>query len=63
MTHHPVPVDVWFVAGRSLEEIGDYVGHSSAYVTDQCQHLLDGARTDAAAALDALLANSSMVGG
>lgn len=33
----------------------DNVGHSSAYMTDQYRHLLDGARTDAAAALDALL--------
>jgi hypothetical protein len=50
-------------AGRSLEEIGDYVGYSSAYMTDQYRHPLDGARADAAAALDALLASSSMVGG
>lgn len=42
-------------AGRSLEEIGDYVGHSSAYMTDRYRHLLDGARVEAAAALDALL--------
>jgi len=36
-------------AGRSLEEIGDYVGHGPAYMTDQYRHLLDGARTEAAA--------------
>jgi integrase len=48
-------VSLMHAAGRSLEEIGDYVGHSSAYMTDQYRHLLDGARTDAAAALDALL--------
>jgi len=42
-------------AGRSLEEIGDYVGHGPAYMTDQYRHLLDGARTEAAAAFDALL--------
>jgi integrase len=50
-------VSLMHAAGRSLEEIGDYVGHSSAWMTDQYRHLLDGARTDAAAALDALLAS------
>jgi integrase len=29
-------------AGVSLEQIGDYVGHSSAYMTDRYRHLLDG---------------------
>lgn len=51
-------VSLMHAAGRSLEEIGDYVGHSSAYMTDQYRHLLEGARTDAAAALDALLAGA-----
>ena len=49
-------VSLMHAAGRSLEEIGDYVGHTSAYMTDRYRHLLDGARTEAAAALDALLA-------
>ncbi len=49
-------VSLMVAAGQSLEEIGDYVGHSSAYMTDRYRHLLDGAREDAAAALDALLA-------
>jgi integrase len=48
-------VSLMVAAGRSLEEIGDYVGHSSAYMTDRYRHLLDGARQEAAAALDALL--------
>lgn len=48
-------VSLMHAAGRSLEEIGDYVGHSSAYMTDRYRHLLDGARTEAAAALDELL--------
>jgi integrase len=48
-------VSFMHAAGRSLEEIGDYVGHSSAYMTDRYRHLLDGARSEAAAALDALL--------
>lgn len=51
-------VSLMHAAGRSLEEIGDYVGHSSAYMTDRYRHLLDGARSEAAAALDALLAAS-----
>jgi hypothetical protein len=29
-------------AGLSLEQIGDYVGHSSTYMTDRYRHLLDG---------------------
>jgi hypothetical protein len=41
-----------------LEEVGDYVGHSSAYMTDRYRLLLDGTRTEAAAALDALLAGA-----
>lgn len=48
-------VSLMVAAGRSLEEVGDYVGHSSAYMTDRYRHLLDSARGDAAAALDALL--------
>ena len=47
-------------AGRSLEEVGDYVGHSSAYMTDRYRHLLDGARAEAAAALDALFMRASV---
>jgi integrase len=35
-------------AGFSLERIGDYVGHSSAYITDAYRHLLDGHEAEAA---------------
>lgn len=49
-------VSLMHAAGRSLEEIGDYVGHSSAYMTDRYRHLLEGARQEAADALDAFLA-------
>ena len=42
-------------AGCSLEEIGDYVGHSSAYMTDRYRHLIDGQREIAAAKLDKFL--------
>jgi hypothetical protein len=37
-------VSLMHAAGRSLEEIGDYVGHTSTYMTGQYRHLLDGAR-------------------
>jgi hypothetical protein len=40
-------------AGRSLEEIGDHVGHSSAYMTDKYRHLVEGQREEAAEALAA----------
>lgn len=52
-------VSLMVAAGRSLEEVGDYVGHSSAYMTDRYRHLLDGARVEAAAALDSLLAREA----
>jgi integrase len=51
-------VSLMVAAGRSLAEIGDYVGHSSQWMTDAYRHLLDGARADAADALDALLTNA-----
>ena len=35
-------------AGFSLERIGDYVGHSSAYMTDAYRHLLDGHEAETA---------------
>ena len=44
-----------FAAGCSLEEIGDYVGHSSSYMTDRYRHLLEGQRERAAERLDAFL--------
>ncbi len=51
-------VSLMHAAGRSLEEIGDYVGHSSAYMTDRYRHLFDGQRDEAADALDRLLAGT-----
>jgi hypothetical protein len=39
-------------AGPSLERIGDYVGHASAYMTDRYRHLLEGHEQQAAQALD-----------
>jgi len=43
-------------AGFSLERIGDYVGHSSAYMTDRYRHLLEGHEQEASDVLDAYLA-------
>lgn len=42
-------------AGFTLERIGDYVGHSSAYMTDCYRHLLDGHEAEAATKLDQYL--------
>lgn len=45
-------------AGNSLEEIGDFVGHSGVYMTDRYRHLLEGQRKRASARLDAFLAGA-----
>ena len=45
-------------AGNSLEEVGDYVGHSSTYMVDRYRHLLDGQREKAAERMDAYLAGA-----
>ena len=42
-------------AGCSLEEIGDYVGHSSSYMTDAYRHLLPDQRERAAERLSSFL--------
>ena len=49
-------VSLMFAAGFSLEEIGDYVGHSSAYMTDRYRHLLEGHEAEAARRFDEYLA-------
>jgi hypothetical protein len=49
-------------AGLSLERIGDYVGHSSTYMTDRYRHLLEGHETDAARLLDDYLARAETAG-
>ena len=49
-------VSLWSDAGLSLERIGDYVGHSSAYMTDRYRHLLPGHEDEARAKLDAYFA-------
>jgi integrase len=46
-------------AGMSLERIGDYVGHSSAYMTERYRHLLEGHAAEAAQMFDAYLTRQS----
>jgi integrase len=48
-------VSLMAAAGTPLLEIGDFVGHSSAYMVDRYRHLLDGQREQAAERLDAYL--------
>jgi integrase len=43
-------------AGFSLERIGDYVGHSSAYMTDAYRHLLEGHEAEASEQFEEYLA-------
>jgi integrase len=45
-----------------LERIGDYVGHTSTYMTDRYRHLIEGQREQDAAALDALLTTGAQTG-
>ena len=52
-------VSTMHAAGRSLEEIGDFVGHTSSYMTDRYRHLLEGQRQEAADAFDAFHARST----
>jgi len=46
-------------AGLSLERVGDYVGHSSAWMTDKYRHLLEGHEAEAARMLDEYLARAN----
>jgi integrase len=48
-------VSLMHTAGVPLERIGDYVGHSSNYMTDRYRHLIEGQRDDDTARLDQLL--------
>jgi integrase len=54
-------VSLMHAAGCSLEEIGDYVGHSSAYMTDRYRHLLPGQHRVAARLLDDYLSSSALM--
>lgn len=45
-------VSLMHASGVTLEEIGDYVGHSSTYMTDRYRHLIEGQREAAATRFD-----------
>jgi integrase len=49
-------------AGLSLERIGDYVGHSSTYMTDRYRHLLEGHEDEARRLMDEYLARADTLG-
>lgn len=51
-------VSLMHEAGFSLERIGDYVGHSSAFMTDAYRHLLEGHEAEAAERFEEYLARS-----
>jgi hypothetical protein len=42
-------------AGVSLERIGDYVGHSSTYMTNAYRHLIEGHEAETAERFEAYL--------
>lgn len=55
-------VSIMHDAGLTLERIGDYVGRSSAYVTDAYRHLLDGHEAEASTRLDTYLSRATQSG-
>jgi integrase len=48
-------VSLMHAAGVPLERMGDYVGHSTSYMTDRYRHLIQGQRTEDADRFDAYL--------
>lgn len=48
-------VSLMHAAGFDLQRIGDYIGHSSAYMTDKYRHLLDGHEAETVTKFDAFL--------
>jgi len=52
-------VSMMHAAGFSLTEIADYVGHSSAYMTDHYRHLMEGHEADAAEKFEQYLAKTA----
>jgi hypothetical protein len=54
-------VSMMATAACTLEWIGDYCGHSSAYMTDRYRHLLAGHQAQAAKRFEAYLSTSSVV--
>jgi integrase len=51
-------VSLMHAAGVPLKRIGDYVGHSSAYMTDRYRHLIEGQRDEDPARMDAMWTNA-----
>lgn len=51
-------VSIFAAGGIPLERIGDYVGHSSSYMTDHYRHLIEGQREADRRQLDDYLARS-----
>jgi integrase len=49
-------------AGLSLERVGDYVGHSTTYMTDRYRHLLDGHGDETRRIMDEYLARADTAG-
>jgi hypothetical protein len=49
-------------AGLPLERIGDYLGHSSTYMTDRYRHLLAGHQAEDARLFDDYLARADSRG-
>jgi integrase len=52
-------VSTMHAAGFSLERIGDYVGHSSTYMTDAYRHLLEGHEAEAAELFESFLVRAT----
>jgi hypothetical protein len=48
-------VSLMHAAGVPLERIGDYVGHSSSYMTDRYRHLIEGQHEEDSTRLHAYL--------
>lgn len=52
-------VSIFAAGGIPLERIGDYVGHSSTYMTDHYRHLIEGQREADRRQLDDYLARAN----
>jgi integrase len=51
-------VSLMHAAGISLERIGDYIGHASAYMTERYRHLIEGHEAETADQFEAYLTRS-----
>jgi integrase len=55
-------VSMMAAAGIPLENIGDYVGHSTVYMTDRYRHLVEGQRAENLRRFDEYLARADSTG-